>query len=150
MQITIQRPEIKDVTFTISSLMVDTVYFSDCLEDRDRGLYQADTLQYINSIKVKHETCIPYGTYQVIMSFSNKFQKYLPELLNVPGFEGIRIHSGNSEVDSSGCILLGIKQENKVVQSKNILTKFIKLIEATVKKEKVFITIAPTPSKINT
>ena len=102
MQITIERQPLQDSPKTFGKLYINDVYFCDTLEDRDRGLFSTDTIQYINSIKVKHETAIPYGTYQLVLSFSNKFQKYLPELLNVLGFAGIRMHSGTTEEDSSG------------------------------------------------
>ena len=61
--------------------------------------------------KVYGETAIPYGTYKVILSYSPKFKRILPELLDVPCFTGIRIHRGNTEKDTAGCLLVG---ENKV------------------------------------
>ncbi len=150
MQITITRPVIQDIPYTIGELSVDGVHLSQVMEDRDRGIYQADSLQYIESLKVMHETAIPYGTYTVVMSYSNKFQKYLPEILNVPGFTGIRIHSGNTQVDTSGCPLPGVRSKNTVINSKAICTKLIALINKKVKKEKVFISILPTVPMLDT
>ncbi len=144
MQLTLKRPAITDTPFTISELFIDGIFFSHVIEDRDRGLYKADTLQYIESIKVKHETAIPYGQYQVVMSFSNKFQAYLPELLDVPGFAGIRIHAGNTQADSSGCLLPGVKTGNKVLQSRVTTASLISLIKKRSKLEKVFIDVLPT------
>ena len=143
MQITLKRPKQADSSFTIGELSIDGVFFSHVMEDRDRGLHKTDTLQYIEAVKVKHETAIPYGEYQVVMSFSNKFQVYLPELLDVPGFSGIRIHAGNSEVDSSGCLLPGVKSGNKVVQSRITTSSLITQIKKRSKTEKVFINIIP-------
>lgn len=143
MDITVKRPAISDQPFTISELWVDDKFYSHVIEDRDRGIYQKDTLEYILSIKVKHETAIPYGSYQVVMSYSQRFQKYLPELLNVPGFAGIRIHAGNTEADSSGCLLPGIKSGNKVISSRATTSKLISEIAKRSKKEKVFIHIVP-------
>lgn len=144
MQLTLKRPEIKDSAITISDLYVDGVLFCQVVEDRDRGLYQADDLSYIQSIKVKHETAIPYGSYQIVMSFSQRFQKYLPELLDVPGFSGIRIHAGNTEADSSGCLLPGKRSGNKVINSTITTANLISQIKKRGKTEKVFISIEPS------
>lgn len=88
-------------TYTIGKLYVDGVYFCDTLENPVRP----------NGVKIPNETAIPYGTYEVIVNFSPKFKRILPRLLNVPMFDGILIHRGNSVKDTSGCILVG---ENKV------------------------------------
>lgn len=150
MIITIQRPPISDSPTTVSTVLINGVYFCDSLEDRDRGLFSADTLSYISSVKVKHETAIPYGTYQVVMSFSNKFQKYLPELLDVPGFAGIRIHAGNTQVDTSGCLLMGTRTNTKLVNSRTTVAKLISTIQSVVKREKIFIEILPSPPTLLT
>jgi hypothetical protein len=92
-------------------------------------------------VKVKHETAIPYGSYQIVMSFSNRFQQFLPELLDVPGFSGIRIHAGNTQADSSGCLLPGKRSGNKVINSKTTTSALIALIKSRSKKEKIFIDI---------
>jgi hypothetical protein len=144
MTIAIVRPPIEDSSRTISDIYIDGVWFSNVLEDRDRGLHQTDALDYIEKVKVKHETAIPYGTYQVVMSYSNRFQKYLPELLNVPGFAGIRLHAGNTEADSSGCLLPGIKAKDRVIQSRVTFTKLMSLIQKKIKQEKVYISIVPS------
>lgn len=88
-------------TYTIGKLYVDGVYFCDTLENPVRP----------EGVKIPNETAIPYDTYKVIVNFSPKFKRLLPRLLNVPMFDGILIHRGNSVKDTSGCILVG---ENKV------------------------------------
>lgn len=88
-------------TYTIGKLYVDGVYFCDTLENPVRP----------EGVKIPNETAIPYGIYEVIVNFSPKFKRVLPRLLNVPMFDGILIHRGNSVKDTSGCILVG---ENKV------------------------------------
>lgn len=143
MQLTLIRPPLVDLPHTIGDLYIDDKFFCHTLEDRDRGIYQADTLHYIAALKEKHQTAIPYGTYQVIMSYSNKFKKYLPELLEVPGFAGIRIHSGNTIEDTSGCPLVGVKSGNKVINSRSTYNKLEKIILSVIKKEKIFITVKP-------
>ncbi|MGY4540066.1 hypothetical protein ACVW0P_004508 [Mucilaginibacter sp. UYNi724] len=88
---------------TIGDLYIDDVWFCYTLEDvlRDK--------------KVKNATAIPYGVYKVILSLSNRFKRILPEVLAVPGFEGIRIHPGNNENSTSGCILVGYHTDNKLI-----------------------------------
>ena len=96
-------------------------------EDKDRGLDQSMTEANIRSIKVKHETAIPTGTYEVLMNtVSGTFSKkelykdfckgIVPRLKYVKGFSGILIHSGTDQSSSSGCIIVG---ENKVVGKVN-------------------------------
>lgn len=80
-------------------------YLCDTLEDTFRG-------NNLLNKKIAGETCIPEGNYKVVITYSPKFKKYLPELLDVPFFSGIRIHSGSSAKDSAGCILVG---KNKIV-----------------------------------
>lgn len=88
-------------TFTEGKLYLDNVQECYAVEDTDRHLEDG-----INE-KVYGETAIPRGTYEVIISHSNRFKKDLIEILNVPHFTGIRIHSGNSSKDTEGCIIVG-------------------------------------------
>ena len=93
--------------------------------------------------KVYGKTCIPNGTYTVVLSYSNKFKRILPELLNVPHFLGIRMHAGNSSKDSSGCVLLGTKSKGDwVTASRVAFNKVYKLLQdAVARKEEITITI---------
>lgn len=104
------------------------------------GLFQCYTLEDIErEVKVKSETAIPKGTYKVIINRSNRFKRLLPLLIDVPGFEGIRIHSGNSNHDTEGCILVG------ETRSKDFIGKsrkaFNALFEKMKKAESITITI---------
>ena len=121
--------------YTIGKLYIDGQYFCDTIEDTDRGMKQSDAYATNKRKKVKGETAIPTGRYQVTLGvqserFKNKQQYkfcdgYLPRLIYVPCFEGVLIHIGNTERDTEGCILVG---ENKVVgQVINSTQTFLKL-----------------------
>lgn len=113
------------------------------LEDTDRGLENTMTLSEIASKKVFGQTAIPTGRYEIIMSYSNRFKRYLPLLLDVPGFAGIRIHNGSFPEHTEGCLLPGlVKGIDQVTQSRDFFNnKLLPWIEATLKKEKLFITV---------
>ena len=108
MEVRIDRAWKKD-GYTISRLYVNGELFGcNTLEDADRGLSQSMDLDEIKKKKVYGQTAIPCGSYECVYTYSNRFKKMLPLLLNVKGFEGIRIHSGNSAKDTLGCILVGL------------------------------------------
>jgi len=86
-------------TYTIGHLYCDGEYICDTLEDIPR------------EVKIMNETCIPTGDYKIILNESNRFKRVMPLLLNVPNFEGIRIHAGCDSEDTSGCILVGKNNE---------------------------------------
>lgn len=109
MKLTLKRRFFAD-TYTIGTLSIDGVRFCDTLEDRNRDLNRNGRFDN-GEKKVYGETCIPFGTYDVIVTMSPRFKRELPRLLNVPSFEGILIHRGNTAEDTAGCILVG---ENKV------------------------------------
>lgn len=141
MNITLNRIA-KKAKYTIGKLYINDQYFCDTLEDTDRGLTQSMTEQQIGSKKVYGETAIPTGTYRIIISYSNKFKKQMPLLLNIPGFAGIRIHSGNTEKDSLGCILVGKnKAVGKVLESRDTYSKLFSILQEANKKETIKITI---------
>lgn len=129
MRLTLKRIA-KQPTYTIGRLYINNVYFCDTLEDTDRGLSQDMPIEEIKSIKVQDETAIPTGEYRVVLSKSPRFKKVLPEILNVPGYTGVRIHSGNTANDSSGCLLVGEnKVKGKVVNSRKTLQKLMEALE---------------------
>ena len=105
------------------------------LED-ENGKKICDTLEPIwrnydgGEMKIPRKSAIPEGTYRVVVTKSRRFQKYLPLLVGVPGFEGVRIHAGNTSRDTEGCILVGQNiQVGKVLWSRITLEKLMKLIE---------------------
>lgn len=120
MELRLER-KYKKERYTIGNLYVDGKFFCDTIEDRDRGLRQDMPLATNKRLKVKNETAIPTGRYRVTLGVkSPKMSQrpaydfcngYVPRLVNVPAFDGILIHIGNTEKDSAGCIIVG---ENKV------------------------------------
>ncbi|WP_178061967.1 DUF5675 family protein [Bacteroides stercoris] len=117
-------------TYTIGRLYIDNEYFCDTLEDKDRELTSYMSEEDIKSLKVYSETAIPTGTYKIEVTFSSRFKKKMPVLIGVKGFSGIRIHCGNDETHTSGCILCGFnKEKGKVVNSKVVTSKVYALIE---------------------
>jgi len=132
----------KNDTSTVGDLYIKDEFFCKVIEDKDRGLKQEMSLEEIKKLKVYGETAIPSGTYQIVLSFSNKFKKLLPELLDVPGYGGIRIHPGNSEKDSLGCLIVGDSYENKrVINSRRTFRKLMSILKANQDTQKMFITI---------
>jgi hypothetical protein len=119
---------------TIGVLDIDGEFFGFSLEDRMRE----------PGVKVPGKTCIPEGTYPVILSWSPKNQRIMPRLLNVPNFTGILIHPGNTEDDTLGCILVGYKyQTDKITESRLAFNAlFDKLRFATLSGEVISITIS--------
>lgn len=121
MKLLLKRIALRD-TYTIGRLYVDNHLFCDTCEDKVRDINKDGDLNDAGEGKVYGKTAIPYGTYKVTLKVqSPKYSQrasynwckgYLPRLLNVPHFEGILIHAGNTAEDSAGCILVG---ENKVV-----------------------------------
>jgi len=101
---------------TIGELTIDGKFECYTLEDIERD------------VKIKGETAIPKGTYKVIINQSNRFKKLLPLLIGVPNFEGVRIHAGNSNHDTEGCILVG---QNRSV---DYITKSRKAFDSLFKK----------------
>ena len=126
-------------TYTIGKLYIDGECFCDTLEDKDRGLTDGMTVSEISKIKIKKETAIPTGTYKVTITYSNRFKKNMPLINNVKGFEGIRIHSGNTDKDTEGCILVGFnKVKGNVINSRDTYNKLFSVLS---KSNNITITI---------
>lgn len=128
MKILVKRIAKRD-TYTIGKMYLDGKYFCDTLEDTDRNLKQTDSISSIKKVKVPNKTAIPTGTYELIVNMSPKFKRRLPRLLNVPGFDGILIHRGNSDRETSGCLLVGEnKIVGKVINSTKYETKLVSIL----------------------
>ncbi|MDD4820309.1 MAG: DUF5675 family protein [Flavobacteriales bacterium] len=108
MKLTLRRT-CKTATYTEGILTIDSVFFCHTLEDAVRDL----TFE----TKIYGQTAIPDGRYRVNVSFSPKFKRLLPQIMDVPYFSSIRIHRGNTASDTSGCILVGIKSGNGIISN---------------------------------
>lgn len=97
----VREPTVHDATLGV--LFLNGVFHCFTLEDA------------IRTEKIAGTTCIPPGRYPVRVSWSPKFQRPLPEVLNVVGFEGIRMHPGNTIGDTEGCILCGLQRTSLTV-----------------------------------
>lgn len=154
MKITVDRLWKKE-GYTIGKLYVDGAFLCNTLEDKDRGLSSSMPLDNIKKLKKAGETAIPSGTYIVRMDIvSPKYSKSswyiqncngsrMPRLMNVPGYDGVLIHAGNTAKDTQGCILVGKNDVvGMVTKSKDyFLQLYNKMYAAYKKGEQITITI---------
>lgn len=152
MEITLRRIALRD-TYTIGRLYINSRYFCDTCEDVVRDLNKDGDLNDVGEGKVYAKTAIPYGRYEITMKVkSPKFSQkaaynwcggYLPRLLNVPHFEGILIHAGNSADSSAGCLIVGEnKIKGQVINSMATLKKLVPILKrASDSGEKIWISI---------
>jgi len=136
MKLELKRTIFTDRT-TIGDLSIDGVFFCNTLEDKDRKLEAGGR-------KIPERTAIPRGEYEVDITFSNRFKKYLPELKNVPQFTGVRIHPGNTENDTEGCILPGDRVDDySIMNSRVTFNDLFDILEAAkTRGEKIILTVA--------
>lgn len=140
MKLTLKRIALRP-TYTIGKLYIDDVYFCDTIEDTVRDLNKNGKFDN-GEQKIKGKTAIPYGTYEIKWTYSPRFKKYTPQLMNVPSFEGIRVHAGNTSADTEGCLILGEnKQVGKVLNSRATINKFYPIIKEACSNGKVTIEI---------
>lgn len=140
MKLTLKRIALRP-TYTIGKLYIDDAYFCDTLEDTVRDTNKSGKFDN-GEQKIKGKTAIPYGTYEIKWTYSPRFKKYTPQLMNVPSFEGIRIHAGNTSADTEGCLILGEnKQVEKVLNSRATINKFYPIIKEACSNGKVTIEI---------
>lgn len=109
---------------TFGKFFVDGKYLGETLEDTDRFLESG-------GVKIPKHTCIPRGRYRVTITFSNRFQKPMPYLHDVPQFEGVRIHGGNGPENTEGCPLLGnVRTKTGIANCAGANARLINLIES--------------------
>ncbi len=125
------------------NLYVDGKWFCSTIEDKVR----AAPGQWHKSLKIVHETAIPYGRYPVMVTWSNRFKRQLTGVFNVPDFDGIRIHNGTNDKSSSGCVIVSYKDNDKahtLINDKAAMNDLCNLVEEKQKTEKVWLTITDT------
>lgn len=143
----------KKSTYTIGRLYIDEAYFCDTIEDTDRGLRQYEGEAACKKKKIKGVTAIPTGRYRLTLGvYSQRFGKqekynftggFLPRLVDVPAYEGVLIHIGNTAKDTEGCIIVGQnKVRGMVIKSRETFEAlYAKIKEAKVSGEEVWINI---------
>lgn len=127
MKITVKR-EFFSETETLGSMFINDKFFCYTLEDYDRKLKSNQSSSEIAFKKIYGKTAIPAGDYRVILSISNRFKRLMPEVLNVKGFAGIRIHGGNTHENTEGCILVA---KNRYINKKSTFGKIVNWIQGT-------------------
>ena len=152
MELLVNRKWKKD-TYTIGEFFINGKKFSETCEDKDRGLRQEMPLSQIKAIKIYGKTAIPVGIYDIQMtyspkfasrSFAKKYQGNVLQIMNVKGYEGVRIHPFNTAEESYGCIAVGRNLEKgKVLQSTYFYLKLVDeyILPALKRGEKVTLTI---------
>jgi hypothetical protein len=129
MLLTLNR-EIYTERSTIGSLTVDGKFHSFTLED------------CVRPVKIPGKTAISAGRYEIIINWSARFKRPLPLLLNVPFFAGVRIHAGNTDVDTEGCILVGrTRQVDFIGESRKAFDLLFKRLASATAKEKIYLEI---------
>ena len=140
MQLALTRKTLGPVA-TIGDLAIDGQHECVTLEDCVREVAGRP----VSTWKIPGKTAIPVGRYRVVIDFSNRFQRLMPHVLDVPGFTGIRIHKGNTDRDTEGCILLGlIVASPSMIQQSTLAFNifFTKLQAALDSGSEVWITIS--------
>jgi hypothetical protein len=141
MELTLLR-KVRTKNSTIGELLIDNKFFCYTLEDMDRQLVDGNIIKWSSRIKKYGATAIPYGRYEVIINFSNRFQQSMPLLLNVPDYLGIRIHAGNTDKNTEGCLLVGFtKSVDFIGNSRSAYKSLFPIIREALKTGKVNIGI---------
>ena len=129
--------------YTLGRLYVNNSFFSDTLEPPSKHLTERCSTATIQKAKGEGFRAIPTGRYRILITRSRRFGRWLPLLLNVKGFEGIRIHAGNKPEDTGGCILLGFNhRKGYVLNSTQCVQQLMRrMTEAMEKGERMFVEV---------
>lgn len=131
MNILVVRYELTD-KYTLGAMFLNSKWFGYTLEDVVRP----------DGVKVQDQTAIPYGTYDVILDMSAHFGKIMPHILNVPMFDGVRIHGGNTPADTEGCILVCSNYLGNGVIQGSLSDAFIHQLQQNAQPHKIKVTTA--------
>lgn len=140
--------------FEVRDLIVKRYWYSD--KSTVGELWWGDEFQRIYTLedtvrkgpKINGETAIPTGKYEIVVNYSSRFQRLMPLLLNVPDFEGVRIHSGNTSADTQGCLLVGLEHgRDGITRSRDAFNLIFPRIQEWVQKDKLYIQIVNLGSK---
>ena len=142
MEIEVRRKEFYPEC-THGELYIDDEYLCDTLEDQDRDFNKDGDITDKGEGKVYGQTAIPRGRYRLILKVSPRFNKVLPALLDVPGFDGVLVHSGNTAEDTHGCVLVGVKQKRgRVMSSRYFMLRFMEFVKPAFEEgEKIYLTV---------
>lgn len=139
MQLILER-KIHNENSTEGNLYVNGKWFCNTIEDVSR----AAPGKWKPELKVYGKTAIPYGIYPVLVTWSNRFQRMLTGVFDVPDFSGIRIHNGSSELSSAGCIIVSYKDDDvnhKLINDKAAMNDLCELVKNAQEAEKVYLAI---------
>ena len=141
MKLLLQRKP--STTCAIGDLFIDGIFQCHTLEDVVREVPGKP----ISEWKIPGKTAIPAGRYQILITHSPRFKRFLPHLQNVPGFEGVRIHPGNTDADTEGCILPGRWDgKDRVLESKSAYAALVLRLDAALKRDqKIYIEVRNAP-----
>lgn len=137
MEIELIRDDDPALRHNYGKFFVNKLFFGETLEDKDRRLEDGGE-------KIDGDTAIPRGRYKVTLSMSRRFGRVMPELHDVPGFTGVRVHGGNTEVDTHGCPLLGqVRTDTGVANCKGVNDRlYVTLQAAEQRGEEVWMTVS--------
>lgn len=136
MRLKLNRIQFTDIS-TIGELWID--------DEEDRFCFTLEDKVRPHGVKVAGKTAIPPGQYEININWSQRFKRPMPLLLDVPGFEGVRIHAGNTEEDTEGCILVGFNRSPDFVGNSRAAfdALFAAMSRAYNEKEAIMISIRP-------
>ena len=144
MRLVVKRKEFGN-DYTVGELFLDDTWQAYTLEDKVREIDNCPVVKW----KIPGQTAIPVGTYDLVVDYSIRFKRLMPHVLNVPGFTGVRIHPGNTDHDTEGCILVGWSHTagtDFIGQSRDAFDAlFGKIQDAYNAKEPIFLSVVNDP-----